>query len=128
MVLYTHEFGVEPEVDAAFQPFMAEFDGIVMWNWTESQYKEIPGKFEIFKKMTPNNRRMFGCYLWNFGECKPATAEAVIWQLDFYRERILAGEAEGIVFHTNTMADLDLESYDAAYQWVQQHGNDIVER
>jgi dipeptidyl-peptidase-4 len=81
---------------------------------------------EVFKKMTPNNRRMFGCYLWNFGEQKEATAEAVRWQLDWYREKILLGEAEGVVLHTNTMADLDYEAYDVAEAWMEEHGDEEV--
>jgi len=126
MVLYTHEFGVDPEKDEDFKRYIEPFDGIIMWNWMESHYKEIPEKFELFKKLTPNNRRMFGCYLYNFGERKQATGEAVKWQLDFYRERILAGEAEGVVLHTNTMADLDYEAYDAACEWMDLHGDEII--
>ena len=83
-------------------------------------------KFEIFKKITPKNRRMFGCYLYNFGERKQATGEAVKWQLDFYLEKIRAGEAEGVVLHTNTMADLDYEAYDAALEWMAEHGDEEI--
>ena len=126
MVLYTREFGINEEDDTKFQPIMDTFDGIIMWNWFESQYKEIPEKFEIFKKLTPKNRRMFGCYLYNFGERKQATGEAVKWQLDFYLEKIRAGEAEGVVLHTNTMADLDYEAYDACLEWMAEHGDEEV--
>ncbi len=124
MVLYTHEFGVDAAADAVFQPYIDPFDGIIMWNWWEKNDHEIPDKFEIFKKMTPNNRRMFGCYLYNFGECKQATAKSVKWQLDFYLDRMRAGESEGIVLHTNTMADLDYEAYDAALEWMAIHGDE----
>lgn len=126
MVLYTNEFGKEEEKDKAFMEYIEPFDGIIMWTWEEKDVPLIPEKYEIFKKMTPNNRRMFGCYLWNFGEKKPATAKAVKWQLDWYLEKIKAGEAEGIVFHTNTMADLDLEAYDAAIEWLEEHGDDEI--
>ena len=126
MVLYTWEFGDSEEKDAEFVKYTLPFDGIIMWTWKESDVKLIPKKYESFKKLTKNNRRMFGCYLWNFGEAKEATAEAVIWQLDFYREKIMAGEAEGIVFHTNTMADLDLDAYDAAIEWMKLHGDEEV--
>ncbi len=124
MVLYTHEFGLDEEKDRDFMPYLEPFDGVIMWTWKESDVPLIPEKFEIFKKMTPNNRRMFGCYLYNFGESKQATSQAVQWQLDWYRERLLAGEAEGIVLHTNTMADLDYEAYDTALAWMQQHGDE----
>lgn len=126
MVLYTQEFGLDPEKDEDFMRYIAPFDGIIMWTWKECDVPLIPEKFELFKKLTPNNRRMFGCYLYNFGECKPATAEAVRWQLDWYRERIMAGEAEGIVLHTNTMADVDYEAYDAAVAWMDEHGDEEI--
>ena len=114
------------EDDAEFQKFIDPFDGIIMWTWKECDVPLIPEKFEIFKKMTENKRRMFGCYLYNFGEEKQATAEAVKWQLDWYRERILAGEAEGVVLHTNTMADLDYPAYDAAIEWMALHGDEEI--
>ena len=87
MVLYTYEFGLNTEDDTSFQPFVDMFDGIIMWTWEEKDVPLIPEKFEIFRKMTQNNRRMFGCYLYNFGENKKATGDAVKWQLDWYREK-----------------------------------------
>jgi hypothetical protein len=125
MTLYTHEFGIDKAVDDDFQPYIDVFDGIVMWTWKESDVNLIPEKWEIFKTMA-KKRRMFGCYLWNFGESKPATREAVLWQLDFYREKILLGEAEGAVLHTNVMADADLDSFDAAREWMKLHGDEEV--
>ena len=123
-VLYTCEFGLTPEEDERVRRFIEPFDGVIMWTWTESSVPKIPEKYEIFKAMTPNQRRMFGCYLWNFGEKKPATGDAVQWQLDWYKEKLYAGEAEGIVLHTNTMADLDLEAYDVAIDWMKKHGDE----
>ena len=126
MVLYTYLFGIDEKADADFQPYMDAFDGIIMWTWKECDVPLIPEKYEIFKRLTPKNRRMFGCYLYNFGENKKASAEAVRYQLDFYYDKIMKGEAEGIVFHTNTMADLDHEAYDAACEWLDLHGDEIV--
>ena len=126
MVLYTHEFGLNPEDDEKVKRFIEPFDGVIMWNWAEKDAPNIPAKYEVFKKLTPNQRRMFGCYLWNFGEEKPATAASVKWQLDWYYDRIKSGEAEGVVLHTNTMADLDLEAYDAACAWMDMHGDEEI--
>ena len=126
MVLYTYQFGVNEEEDKEFQPYMDEFDGVIMWTWKECDVPLIPEKFEIFKKITPNTRRMVGCYLYNFGEHKQATGDAVKWQLDYYRELLLKGEIEGIVLHTNTMADLDYEAYDVACEWMDKHGDEVI--
>ena len=125
-VLYTQEFGLDKTKDEDFKRYIEPFDGIIMWTWKESDVVLVNDKFEIFKKLTPNNRRMFGCYLYNFGEHKQATGKAVKWQLDRYRELILKEEAEGVVLHTNTMADLDYEAYDAAVEWMEKHGDEIV--
>ena len=38
----------------------------------------------------------------------------------------LWGHPEGIVFHTNTMADLDLEAYDVVCAWLNEHGDEEV--
>lgn len=126
MVLYTHEFGVDPQKDDRFRKFIEPFDGIIMWNWWEKNVAQIPEKWEIFKELTKDHRRMFGCYLWDFGGQKEATREAVLWQLDWYRQRILEGEAEGVVLHTNTMADLDYDAYDAVLEWMEAHGEEDI--
>lgn len=126
MVLYTREFGLDAEKDADFKRYTEPFDGVIMWTWEEKDVPLIPEKFEIFKKLTPHNRRMFGCYLYNFGENRQATGKAVTWQLDWYREKLLKKEAEGVVLHTNTMADLDYEAYDAACTWMKTHGDEVI--
>ena len=126
MVLYTKEFGINEDEDRAFRKYIEPFDGVIMWTWEEKDKSLIPQKFEKFKKLTEGKRRMLGCYLYNFGESRQASGEAVKWQLDWCRERLLAGEAEGIVLHTNTMADLDYEAYDVAIAWLKEHGDEIV--
>ena len=127
MVLYTKEFGINFDKDEEFKRYIEPFDGIIMWTWRESWVPLINEKFEVFKELTPNNRRMLGCYLWNFGERRPATRDAVLWQLDRYREILYSGEAEGVVLHTNTMADLDLDAYDAVIEWLEKHGDEIID-
>lgn len=126
MVLYTYEFGEDPEKDEDFQRYIEPFDGVIMWTWEERDVPLIPEKFEIFKALTPHQRRLFGCYLYNFGENKQADGRAVRWQLDWYRERIRDGEAEGIVLHSNPMADLDFEAFDVARDWMKAHGDEAL--
>ena len=127
MVQYTYLFGEDEKQDEIFAKYIEPFDGLIMWTWEEKDVPKIPEKFEIFKKQIAGRRCMFGCYLYNFGENKQATGEAVKWQLDWYREKLYAGEAEGVVLHTNTMADLDYEAYDAACQWMEEHGDEEID-
>ena len=127
MVLYANEFGLGEEADAEFRRYIDPFDGVIMWGWLESKVKEqFHEKYEIFKKLTHDKRRMLGCYLYNFGESRQATPEIVLWQLDTYREKLLSGEIEGIVLHSNPMADLDYPAFEVAREWMLVHGDDEI--
>lgn len=127
MVLYTQEFGLNADDDRAFLPYIAPFDGIIMWTWKERDIVLFEEKFELFKKMTADKRRMLGLYLYNFGESRQATGTVVKWQLDRYRELLYSGEVEGVVLHTNTMADLDYEAYDVETEWMRKHGDELID-
>ncbi len=126
MVLYTREFGLNAEDDATFGKYIDAFDGIIMWTWHESHLSLFEEKWELFKKMTEGKRRMLGLYLYNFGERKQASAEAAAWQLERYTQLLRAGEIEGIVLHTNTMADLDHPAYDMERAWMRVHGDEEI--
>lgn len=126
MVLYTNEFGLNEKDDTDFMKYIEPFDGITLWTWKESDVPLIPEKFEIFKRLTPDKKRMFGCYLWNFGEEKQGTRQAVEWQLDWYLEKIRNGEAHGIVLHSNTYADHDYDAFAAAREWMKKHGDEEI--
>lgn len=126
MVLYSGEFGNGKKLDEEFQPYIDAFDGIIMWVWKESDVPLFPQKFEEFKELTKNKRRMLGCYLYNFGESKQADPEVVKWQLDLYREKLMSGEIEGIVLHSNPMADLDYPAFEVAREWMMIHGDEEV--
>ena len=126
MVLYTHEFGVDPAFDSKFQPYIAPFDGIIMWTWEEKNIVLFEEKFKRFMKMTEGKRHMLGLYLYNFGEHKQATGKAVLWQLNRYRELLYSGDVEGVVLHSNTMADLDYEAYDVCRAWMAEHGDEEI--
>lgn len=126
MVLYTHEFGLDRAQDQAFQPYIDAFDGVIMWTWEERHLDQFEEKYARFKELTKNRRRMLGLYLYNFGECRPASAEAARWQLERYTQLLRAGEIEGIVLHTNTMADLDHPAYDVETAWMREHGDEII--
>ena len=127
MVLYTHEFGEDPGKDAAFQPYVDAFDGVILWTWGEYRLPLFEERYRRFCDMTAGKRRMLGLYLYDFGGNGKATADAAAWQLERYSGLLRAGEIEGIVLHTNTMADLDHEAYDVEREWMLKHGDEPLE-
>lgn len=126
MVLYTHEFGVDAAHDEWFKDYIDCFDGVIMWTWKASDLRDFEEKYAIFKKQTEGKRRMLGLYLYNFGENGKASAEDAAWQLERYSDLLRRGEIEGIVLHTNTMADLDHPAYDVETAWMKEHGDEEI--
>ena len=127
MSIDTRHFGQDRRQDNDFMRYIDPFDGVIMWTGEERDVALIPEKFEIFKRMTREKRRMLGCFLYNYGEKKEVSSESVLWQLDWYREKLLEGEAEGIVLRSNTTADLDFKAYDTACEWLEKHGDEEIE-
>ena len=126
MVLYTHEFGVNEQLEKEFKPYADLFDGIIMWTWTDRLLDEFEQKYKLFSEIAKDKKRMIGIYLYAFGNKRQANPEKVLWQLDRCTELLKAGEIEGICLHTNTMADLDHEAYKVCKEWLNKHKNDIV--
>jgi len=120
MVLYTHQF------DRDIARFIDEFDGVSMWIWNESDVVRFEQHCATFFDLTPKQKRLIGCYLYDFGGEKQASAKRVRDQLDRNREFILQGDIEGVILHTNAVADLGYEAVEAAKSWVLEHGDERV--
>lgn len=126
MTVYSCDLGHTEREDDFHREALKPFDGATMWTWGEELVPKIPEKWEIFKSMTEGKQRHIGVYLYDFGDRRDSDPTLIKPQLDWARERILEGEANGIVLHTNTMADLDLESYVEAIEWMEEHGDEEI--
>lgn len=124
MVVYTNNIGTDQVPEDVAIRYMEPLDGVTLWCWKESDVHEIAEKWDQFVRMTPGKRRLLGVYLWNFGEGKQATAKSVRQQLDFCREKMLSGELEGFILHTNTMGDMELPAYVECEKWMDEHGDE----
>lgn len=116
LVLYT------TQQIAAAEPYISEFDGVCLWFWKESEVAEWQTLVDRFLAITQGQRRQIGVYLYNFGEDRPASAELVVTQLDRCADLVRAGTIDGIVLHTNVVADVGLEAPAAARRWMAQNG------
>ncbi len=128
VVLYTRDLR-RLSIDL-IRSFLKEFDGVSLWFWDEIEILEHYDEYvELFKKETEGKKRMMGCYVYNFGEGKPATVNAVIHQLEKAKEMMIKGDVEGLFIHTNPcfgLKDEPFEAVDACQKWMQEHGDDII--
>lgn len=126
MVLYTENFR-QIDMDV-IREYVAEFDGVSLWFWNEQEVLEgFDAYVDTFFNLTEGKKRMIGCYLFDFGSEKEATAPAVIYQLNKEREMLQQGLIEGIVLHGNAaLAEEPYAAAEAAKAWMEQHGDEII--
>ncbi len=116
----------QTQLEMPIKEHLDVFDGVSFWFWDEPTKEGYERYSKSFLEMTPGKRRLIGCYLYNFGLKQPATAELVRYQMDRNRERMQAGEIEGMVLHNNDLQGLGFEAYEAAREWITAHGGERI--
>ena len=109
----------------AVDDYLHCFDIVTYWNMmAPAEIADLDRDFAAVVARTPGQRRMNGCYLWNYGEGKPLTREQIETECETYRRHILEGTSEGIIFCSNCCADLGAEAVDFVRAWIEQHAED----
>lgn len=111
---YQLDFNVEDYVELC--------DVITLWIWRGENLSKLDENIEKLIAKTPGKRRLAGCYMWNYGERKPLTIEQMQYQLDRYEYWINKGDLEGIVFCSNCIADIGLETVELTRNWIKNLG------
>lgn len=127
VVLYTQNmehYGMEK-----LRPYLKEFDGVSLWFWEEedaaNRYDE---HMELFLKETEGQKRMVGCYIYNFAKGQAADPDIVTMQLEKGSRLIKSGELEALIVHTNSAFALEkpFEAVEVCREWIRTHGDEIV--
>ncbi len=116
MVWYTYQLGF-PVAE-----YIALCDVITLWTWKGSDLAALDDHLRRFAELTPGKRRLAGCYLWNYGEQKPLTLDQMKHQLDRYLHWMRQGVLEGIIFCSNCIADIGLETVEHTRRWIAEVG------
>ena len=107
-------------------PYLELCDVITFWTWNGSELSKIDENFERLREFTPDKRRLAGCYMWNYGEGKPLTLGEMRRQCEKYYKLIRNGQIEGIIFCSNCIADIGLETVEWARNWIREVGDEQV--
>ena len=127
VVLYTENLR---QVDMGIiRDFLKEFDGISLWFWKEEEIlNDFHKHIADFFALSEGKKRLIGCYVWDFGAEKEATAKAVLTQLNNESKLIKDGLIDGVIIHTNSVFGTNppLEAVDACQDWMREHGDEPV--
>lgn len=117
VVWYTHQ------LDWDVTDYLRLFDVITFWEWKGSNLWNIDKNIEQFIKKTPGKQRFAGCYMWNYGEAKPLEMDLMRYQLDRFYHWIQKGDIEGIIFCSNCIEDVGLETVHYTRQGIEEMGD-----
>ncbi len=107
--------------------YLREFDGITYWNMdTPAQRDSLRDDLDRMVERTPRKRRMTGCYIWNYGAGKPLSPEELEFECETYRDYIRQGKSEGIIFCSNTCADIGGPAVDFLRKWIKEVGEEDI--
>lgn len=115
--------GLEFPVDE----YLCEFDGITYWNMdTPAQKDSLRDDLDRMIERTPGKKRMTGCYIWNYGAGKPLAPEELEFECETYLDYIRQGKSEGIIFCSNTCADIAGPAVDFLREWIKKVGEEEI--
>lgn len=128
-----HEAGIEMWVvlytrllENDIRPYLKLFDGVSYWYWHEASEEEFNEKIKWLFENTPGQKKMVGCYLYDFGNEREMPAETVRSQLDKNLTFIREGKIEGIILHTNAIGGMGYVGYEEAKIWAEEHSNEVL--
>ena len=116
----------EREMHLDVQEFLDVFDVITFWTWFGENLQHLEENLNTVISANPDKRFYCGCYLWDYGNGKPLTAEQMQHQLDVYYKYIKAGKVSGIIICSNCCADVGLDTVPQLKAWLAEHGNEEI--
>lgn len=114
------------EIDAPVQRYLDICDVITYWTWYGCNLSSLEKYLDRMIAATPGKRRLAGCYMWNYGEKCPLTAEQMQHQLDVYLKYLRSGELEGMILCSNCIADIGLPTVEQTRRWIDRYGDEII--
>lgn len=108
------------------QPYLDVCDVITFWTWCGSNLVNLDSNMQRVIEMTPGKRRLAGCYMWDYGVSKPLDIAQMKYQCERYLSYIRKGWIEGIIFCSNCIADIGLDTVEWTRNWIREVGNEIV--
>ena len=120
MVWYTYQ------LDFNVGDYIKLTDVITLWTWKGSDLQELDNNIQKFIEKTPGKRRLVGVYMWNYGERKPLTMDQMKYQLDRCYYWLKKEKIEGLIFCSNAIADIGLDTVEYTRKWIAEVGNERI--
>ncbi|MFH1902589.1 MAG: hypothetical protein ABIK20_00810 [Candidatus Omnitrophota bacterium] len=116
----------EHQIDFDVQDYLDLSDVITFWTWNGSDLAMLDKNIKKVLDRTPGKRRLAGCYMWDYGACKPLTVDDMKFQCEKYYDWIKKGWIEGVVFCSNCICDIGLDTVEWTRNWIAKIGDEEI--
>lgn len=120
VVVYAHDLALP------IQHHLAQCDVITYWTWTADELGALEVNFARLEEMAPAQRKILGCYLWDYGAEKPMPVDGMRRQCELGLRWLREGRIEGIIFLSNSACDQEIETVEWTRQWIAEVGEQTV--
>ncbi len=114
------------ELQLQVQEYLEVFDVITFWTWYGENILQLRQNLDLVLSRNPGQRLLAGCYMWDYGNCKPLTPELMSQQLEIYREYMHAGKLDGFILCSNCIADVGIAEVTQTREWLAVYGDEEI--
>ena len=113
-------------LDLDLSEYLKLIDVLTLWTWRSAEIPDIEKNLTRLDKVAPNTRKMLGCYMYDFDLRKSVAIPAMEQQCETGLRLLKQKRIEGMIFLSNTVADLGFESVEWTRNWIQKVGDTKV--
>jgi len=112
ITLYTHELDLFDDETARL------IDGVTFWTWSCAELSRLPERYALLAEKFPAQKKLLGIYMLDYPTCLPVPNDLMELQCGFGLDMMKKGRADGMVFLTNCVMGVGLESEYFLRTWI----------
>ncbi len=115
-VLYAHE--LHKDIAA----HLVHCDAITFWHWKAEELAGFEANLTRLESILTEPKPIYqGIYFWDYGCSRPMTMDAMKAQLEAGYRLYEAGRIRGMVFCSNAICDIGLDTVEYTRKWLDEH-------
>jgi hypothetical protein len=120
VVLYDYQ------LDKRVGDYLDLCDVVSFWTWEAQNLGELASNFGRFEEVAARQRKVLGCYMWDYGNSAPMPMDSMRRQSEFALDMLQAGRIDGIIFLASCICDLDIDTVEWARGWIAEAGESAL--
>jgi len=105
---------------------LEQCDVVTYWTWRAEELNNLEQNFNRLEGLIPSSRKVLGCYMWDYGDCRPMPISLMQHQCQLGLRWLREGRIEGMIFLASCICDLGLEAVEWTRKWIREVGEESL--